>query len=50
MPSDPAGDIDEAVHEIMEEVETRRRRGHSVNTPTGGEMKAIVENKLGKKI
>ena len=50
MPSDPAGDIDEAVHEIMEEVEARRRRGQSISMPTGGEMKAAVENKLGKKI
>ncbi len=50
MPSDPAGDVDEAVHEIMEEVEARRRRGQSVKMPTGGEMKATVENRLGKKI
>lgn len=50
MPSDPAGDIDEAVQEIREEVEARRRRGHSINMPTGGEMKAAVEKKLGKKI
>lgn len=47
MPSDPAGDIDEAVHEIMEEVEARRKRGRSISMPTGGDMKAAVEDKLG---
>ena len=50
LPSDPAGDIDEAVKEIKEEVEARRRRGQSISMPTGGDMKAAVEDKLGKKI
>ncbi len=50
LPSDPAGDIDEAVREIKEEVETRRRRGQSISMPTGGDMRAAVEDKLGKKI
>lgn len=50
LPSDPAGDIDEAVKEIKEEVEVRRRRGQSISMPTGGDMKAAVEDKLGKKI
>lgn len=50
LPSDPAGDIDEAVKEIKEEVEARRRRGQSISMPTGADMKAAVENKLGKKI
>ena len=50
LPSDPAGDIDEAVSEIREEVEARRRRGQNISMPTGGDMKAAVEDKLGKKI
>lgn len=50
LPSDPAGDIDKAVREIKEEVEARRRRGHSISVPTGGDMKNAVEDKLGKKI
>lgn len=49
LPSDPAKDIDEAVQEIKEEVEARRRRGISVSMPTGPDMKAAVEEKLGKK-
>ena len=50
LPSDPAGDINEAVREIKEEVEARRRRGQSISIPTGGDMKAAVEDKLGKKL
>ena len=50
MPSDPAGDVDEAVSEIREEVEARRRRGQSIQMPTGADMKAAVESRLGKKI
>lgn len=50
LPSDPAGDIDEAVREIREEVQTRRKRGKSVSMPTGQDMKIAVEEKLGKKL
>ena len=50
LPSDPGRDIDEAVKEIKEEVEARRRRGTSVNMPKGQDMKAAVEQKLGKKL
>ena len=50
LPSDPAGDVDEAVIEIIEEVEARRRRGKSVSMPTGGDMKAAIEDKLGQNI
>lgn len=50
LPSDPGRDIDEAVKEIKEEVEARRRRGTSVSMPTGQNMKAAVEEKLGKKL
>ena len=50
LPSDPAGDIDEAVREIKEEVEARRGRGQSISMPVGGDMKNAIEDKLGKKI
>lgn len=50
LPSDPAREVDEAVREIREEVERRRERGQSVSLPTGGDMKAAVEEKLGKRL
>ena len=50
LPSDPAGDIDEAVREIKDEVEARRSRGQKISMPTGGDMKVAIENRLGKKI
>lgn len=50
LPSDPAGDIDDAVKEIREEVEMRKRRGSRIGMPTGNEMRAAVEEKLGQKI
>lgn len=50
LPSDPGRDIDEALHEIKVEVETRRRRGSKVTMPTGQELKAAVEDKLGRKL
>ena len=50
LPSDPGKDIDEAVREIREEVETRRRRGTSASMPTGQDMKVAVEEKLRKKL
>lgn len=50
LPSDPAREVDEAVREIREEVEKRRERGQSVSLPAGGELKAAVEEKLGKKL
>ena len=50
MPSDPAGDIDEAIAEIKDEVDARKRRGQSISMPTGQDLKALVEDKLGKKI
>ena len=49
LPSDPAGDIDEAFMEIKEDIEARRRRGQSISMPTGTDMKAAVEDKHGKK-
>jgi len=50
LPDDPAGDIDEAVKEVREEVEARRRRGQSISMPTGADLKPAVEVKLGKKL
>lgn len=50
LPSDPGGDIDEALKEIRLEVETRRRRGSVVRMPTGQDLKAAVEDKLGRKL
>lgn len=50
LPSDPGEDVQEAVKEIKLEVETRRRQGSLVGMPTGEEMRAAVERKLGKKL
>ena len=35
LPNHPGRDVDEVVKEIREEVQARRRRGMSVNTPVG---------------
>ncbi|KAL8952562.1 MAG: hypothetical protein Q9222_001516, partial [Ikaeria aurantiellina] len=48
LPSDPAKELDEAVREIKEEVEARRRKGSVVSMPTGQSLRAAVEDKLGK--
>ena len=50
LPSDPQRDVAEAVQEIKEEVELRRRRGNSATMPTGIDLKEAVEDKLGKKL
>ncbi|KAL9112682.1 MAG: hypothetical protein Q9227_002985 [Pyrenula ochraceoflavens] len=50
LPSDPGRDVDEAVQEIKQEVETRRRRGSKVTMPTGEELVKTLEDKLGRKI
>jgi len=50
LPSDPGEDVQEAVREIRLEVEMRRRRGSAVGMPRGDEMKAAVEDRLGKKL
>lgn len=49
LPYDPVRDIDEAIEEIREEVETRRRRGSKVTMPSGEGLKAAIEAKLGQK-
>ncbi|MCJ1341112.1 lysophospholipid acyltransferase [Bachmanniomyces sp. S44760] len=48
LPSDPVRDIDEAVKEITDEIEARRRRGSKASVPSGLDMKHAVEEKLGK--
>ena len=50
LPSDPGRDIDEAVREVREEVEARRRRGASASMPKGQDLKRAVEEKLGKEL
>ncbi|KAL9129853.1 MAG: hypothetical protein Q9217_001808 [Psora testacea] len=50
LPSDPVGDIEEAVKEIKDEVENRRKNGSRVSMPTGVEMQKAVEEKMGKRI
>ena len=51
LPSDFTAEVDEAVEEIKREVEARRRKGSvGVSMPKGEEMRAAVEDKLGRKI
>ncbi|PWY71542.1 MBOAT family protein [Aspergillus sclerotioniger CBS 115572] len=50
LPSDAVQAFDEAVQEIRGEIESRRRRGSAVTMPTGEELKAVVENKIGRKL
>lgn len=50
LPYDPERDFDEAVAEIKAEIEFRGRRGSTVKMPTGEELKAAVEQKIGRKL
>lgn len=50
LPSDPAEDVQEAVREVQKEVEVHRRRGSLLGGPSGEEMKAAVEEKVGQKL
>ena len=50
MPDDPAGMIDEAVKEIQQEVEARRRKGSLVSMPRGQALRNAVENKVESKL
>lgn len=50
LPSDPGKELDDAVREIREEVEARRKRGASVTMPRGQDLKGAVEEKLGRKL
>ena len=46
LPNDPAREFDEAVQEIREEIEQRRRKGSIVGMPEGKALQAQVINKL----
>lgn len=48
LPSDPFKEFDDAVQEVKSEIESRRRRGSVVTMPTGEELKAAVEDKIGR--
>ncbi|KAJ0414535.1 MBOAT, membrane-bound O-acyltransferase family-domain-containing protein [Aspergillus carlsbadensis] len=48
LPNDAIKEFDEAVQEIKAEIESRRRRGSMVTMPTGEELKAAVEGKIGR--
>ncbi|KAL2785687.1 MBOAT, membrane-bound O-acyltransferase family-domain-containing protein [Aspergillus keveii] len=48
LPNDAIKEFDEAVQEIKTEIESRRRRGSMVTMPTGEELKAAVEGKIGR--
>lgn len=50
LPNDPERDFDEAVQEIISEIESRRRRGSVVTMPSGEELKIAVEQKIGRKL
>ena len=50
LPDDLEKEVTEAVQEIKEEVESRRNKGISISMPTGADMKAAVEEKIGKKL
>lgn len=50
LPSDPTREFDEAVQEIKAEIESRRRQGKSTAMPTGEDLKAAVEEKIGRKL
>lgn len=49
LPNDPGRDVDEALEEIKQEIEMRRRRGSVVTMPTGQELRKILEDKLDRK-
>lgn len=49
VPDDLAGDIDEARREIQREIEMRRRRGSAAAMPSGQELKAAIEDRIGRK-
>jgi lysophospholipid acyltransferase len=50
LPVDPGREIDEALQEIKQEVEMRRRKGSKVTMPKGQDLKVAVEEKLGKEL
>lgn len=50
LPSDPVREIDEAIDEIRQEVEVRRRRGSKVTMPSGEGLVKAVEARIGRKL
>lgn len=50
MPEDLAQDVEDAVDEIRGEIESRRRRGSVVTMPSGAELVAALEERVGKKL
>lgn len=48
LPDDPGRELDDAVQEIKDEIEMRNRRGSLVGMPSGEELKAKVEERVGK--
>ena len=50
LPNDPGRDIDEAVEELKGEIEAMRKSGNMVTMPSGQELKAVIEEKIGRKI
>ncbi|KAE8361573.1 MBOAT, membrane-bound O-acyltransferase family-domain-containing protein [Aspergillus caelatus] len=49
LPNDAIQEFDDAVQEIRAEIESRQRRGSLANMPTGDELKAAVEDKIGRR-
>ena len=49
LPNDAIQEFDDAVQEIRAEIESRQRRGSLTNMPTGDELKAAVEDKIGRR-
>lgn len=47
---DIKGDFDEAIREISDEIDARKRRGSKVVMPNVGELRAMVEGKIGRKL
>lgn len=50
LPSDPGREIDEAIDEIKQEVDARRRRGSTVTMPSGESLKRAIEERIGRKL
>ncbi|KAL9104429.1 MAG: hypothetical protein Q9163_000635 [Psora crenata] len=50
LPSDPGGDMEDAVKEMMEEVEGKRRSGNQIGMPEAIEIRKAVEEGIGKNI
>lgn len=50
LPSDPGRDFDEAMQEVRDEVEARRRKGTHVAMPRGDQLTSAVAHKLGKEL